>query len=61
MRALITAAVALLLLNVSAAAQDCRDQVEALAGKLGLSTDLPQGGGQPDATPQQPQPDDLAK
>lgn len=58
MRALIIAAA--LLLPFPAAAQDCREQVDALAGKLGFSTDLPQGGGSTAAAPQQPQPGDLA-
>jgi hypothetical protein len=59
MRASIIAAAALLL-PLPAAAQDCREQVDALAGKLGFSTDLPQGAGSTAGAPQQPPAGDLA-
>lgn len=61
MRVPIIAAAALLLLPGAAAAQDCRDQVEALADKLGLSTELPEAPSSGGAQQQQPDAGDLAE
>ena len=47
------------MLPSAAAAQDCLDQVEALAAKLGVTTELPQAGPEapaPAAPQQEPQP-----